>query len=320
MTQAEIAHLDRVPPRRSGRSGLHLPVLTLGLSRGPHRPAPNLKTLVRTAATIGITSFDITSPSHDRDGIFEAAGQALYPWRRRRAELTVSARIGQGTYPRALHGYGSRQQILSGLDSLLQRSSLTYLDVLYAHRIDPATPLEETVGALADIVRQGKAHYVGLSAVSPHTLLQAATLLTEYDTPAAACQISYSLLDRYAEPDLMETCRAQQWGIIACAPLAHGALSPQGGGFSAERQALLRALDYIAATRNQSVEQLALSWTLRDRHITSSLVTTSDPEHLIQLHKATQKTHFTATERAAIDACCPAPAAWSPSGTVDDSQ
>ncbi|MFI5987710.1 aldo/keto reductase [Streptomyces sp. NPDC051555] len=308
MQQAQTPPLDRVPPRRSGRSGLHVPALTLGLGRGPHRPVRDLRTLVRAAMDLGVSSFDVTSPSHDRDSLFEEAGQAFQPWGRRRAELVLSARIGQGTYPRALRGYGSRQQIMSGLDTLLQRSSLTYLDVLYVHRNDPGTPLEETVSALADVVRQGKALYAGLSAVSPALLVQAHTLMTEYDAPAASCQVSYSLMDRWAERTVLSTCREQQVGVVACAPLAHGALSPTGQGSSPRRHALLRALTYIAASRGQSVEQLALSWALHDSRVTSALVSTSDPGHLGELHKATCRTAFTPTELAAIDACCPPPA------------
>ncbi|MGH3801859.1 MAG: aldo/keto reductase, partial [Pseudonocardiaceae bacterium] len=180
-------------------------------------------------------------------------------------------------------------------------------DVLYVHRIDPGTPLEETVGAMVDVVRQGKVLYVGLSAVSPAVLVQAQRLLTEYDAPAAGCQVSYSMMDRWAERTLLGTCREQQLGIIACAPLAHGALSTIGRGSSAGRQALLRALKHVAISRGQSVEQLALSWALRDPHVASGLVSTSDPEHLVELHEATRRTEFSAMELAAIDACCPPP-------------
>ncbi|MEV6576341.1 aldo/keto reductase [Streptomyces sp. NPDC051577] len=308
MQQVANPPLDSVPPRRSGRSGLRIPVLTLSLGRGSHRSYVDLQTLVRTAISLGVSSFDITSPSHDRGDLFTEVGRAFAPWDRRRAEMVVSARIGQGTYPRAIHGHGSRQQLLPGLDSLLRRSSLTYVDVLYLHRTDPDTPLEEAVGALADVVRQGKALYVGFSAVSPTVLRRAQALLTEYDTPAVGCQFSYSLLDRWAEQSMLVACREQQLGVIACAPLAHGALTPLGQGSSPVRRALLKALDYVAAPRSQSVEQMALSWALRDPNVASALVSTSDPEHLTQHHEATHQTDFSATVLAAIDDRCPPPA------------
>lgn len=308
----------RMPYRRSGKSGLHLPMLSVALGHGPQRSASPLRPVVRKAFQLGISAFDITLSSGVGLNLAEEIGFALAPWQARREDFTISARIGLGTRPGPLHGFGSRWQILAGLDGLLRRTGLDYIDVLYMHRRDSGTPLEESTSALADAVKQGKILYPGLSSLAPATVVRANGLLAQLGTPAVAFQGSYSLLDRWAEDGLLDVLNCQGIGSMACAPLAHGLLtstgvprSPSGRG---GKQPILEALTHIGSSRNQSVEQMAVSWALRDPRVTSALITTTSPQHLTSLHEAVHHTDFTPSELAALDACCPSPAsdwAWS---------
>ncbi|MEU7183683.1 MULTISPECIES: aldo/keto reductase [Streptomyces] len=295
-----------LPHRRSGRSGLHLPLLTLGL-----RPSPDFPSLLRHALQSGITAFDAT-PRHTSYGSPTEGeiGRALGVWRAERPDLVISARIGLATGPGPLDGFGSRKHILSTLDRVLRRIGLDHLDILYAHRYDPTTPLEETMGALASAVHQGKALYTGISGYAPAPAGQAAGLLRGLGAPAVACQASYSLLNRWVEEGLLDILDEHGIGCIACAPFHHGDLprlaplwpspldarSPRGHGDE---------LSDLAAARGQSIAQLALSWTLRDPRITSALLTTSCPAHLLESSHATRNLTFTPAELIALDACCP---------------
>ncbi|MFC9035192.1 aldo/keto reductase [Streptomyces arboris] len=291
--------------RRSGHSGLHLPPLGLGI-----RPSPGCAccgtpphSLIEHAISWGVTHFDITPPLLlDPE---DALRQTLSPARSRRAEVTISTRIGLGAPPAPLQGFGSRKHILSTLDSILHRTGLDYLDILYAHRYDHNTPLEETAGALASAVQQGKALYAGLSSYAPSALPHASRLLKEAGIPTAAYQTSYSLLDRWAEDSLLETLRQLGIGGIACAPLAHATLTPARLTAPFAHFSPLHTLTEIADTRAQTLPQLALSWTLRTPNIASALLTTNCLRHLSENLAALDHTDFTPEELTALNKCCP---------------
>ncbi|MFE0063327.1 aldo/keto reductase [Streptomyces sp. NPDC059003] len=289
--------------RRSGRSGLRLSALGLNLGNGlsPDRPDP----VTDHALDLGITHFDISSRTGTHHLPEKGIG-CLLPWHGRRDEMVISLRSGPATGP--LAGFGSRKQILSGLDSTLRRTGLTYVDILYAHRLDPETPLEESMGALAAAVQQGKALYTGLSAFPLSAVRPAAKLLSQSGTPCTVYQGSYSLLDRRAEKGLLDVLHNLGIGFVAGAPLAQGRLS------TARRQEqqpypdthpALPGLEHIAAGRRQSLDQLALSWCLRAPTVTSALVTTSRLDHLLSAHQTVHHARLSPAELAALDACCP---------------
>ncbi|MEU2835145.1 aldo/keto reductase [Streptomyces lavendulae] len=288
-----------MPYRRSGRSGLHLPALALGIQSAPGvlSRSPTPPGLIEHAIDFGITHFDIAPLGSAEDVLYKT----LSPTRSHRTELVISTRIGLGTRPGPTPGFGSRKHLLSGLDYVLQRTGLDYVDVLYAHRYDNQTPLDETAGALATAVRTGKALYVGLSDYAPSALLHASRLLQEAGTPAAAYQTSYSLFDRWADRGLLETLARHGIGAIACAPLARAALTPT----HITDTAAVRELKKIAAARGQTLPQLAISWTLRTSHITSALITTTRLPHLKENLTALEHLDFTPQQLEALDRCCP---------------
>ncbi|WP_073449964.1 aldo/keto reductase [Streptomyces yunnanensis] len=297
--------------RRSGQSGLHLPVLSLGLvNEEKVLRAPNA--LIHQAVDAGITHFDFTPRFGQLPGAGDdVVGHALSTVRAWRSDVTVSTRIGLGTGLRTLVGFGSRRHLLSQLDSLLRRTGIEYVDVLFAHRYDHTSPLEETMGALASAVQQGKALYVGLSGYAPSMLRRAATLLSRLGTPAVLYQASYSLLDRWVEDAVLDILQMHGIGFMASAPLAHGSLTSQGPAL-ATPSGMMPAMSRIAQLRGQSVTQLALSWVLHSPHITSALISTSHLGHLSELRGAVDRMHFTPDQLAALDACCA-------SARIDDS-
>ncbi|MGY9067002.1 aldo/keto reductase [Streptomyces sp. CAS3] len=301
---------NRTQYRRSGHTGLHLPVLSVGLGRGPQRAPVALPSLVRAALESGINSFDITAPYRKAHEFYAEVRSAFAACQMRREEFFVTARIGLGTGPLPFAGFSSRRQLLAGIDGLLRDTELNYVDVLYVHRLDSQTPPTEATTALADTIRLGKALYPGLSAFSGRALTEAHSMLTEHGAPAAALQVSYSLMDRWAEEELLETTSRQGIGTVACAPLAHGQLTTRARGrfTPGSRQRTMETLTQLAAARGQTLEQLAISWALRDQRIVSALLTTTDHSHLTMACEAARRTDFTAEELTALDACCPAPA------------
>ncbi|MFK0136737.1 aldo/keto reductase [Streptomyces murinus] len=314
MSSTWVQSPRHTPYRRSGRTGLHLPMLTLGLGRGARGGVVALTPLVRKALELGINSFDITSPYHRSHEFYAEIRSAFSASQVRREDFFVSVRIGLGTGPLPFAGFSSRRQILAGIDGLLRDTDLDYVDVLYLHRRDGQTPLAEATTALADAIRLGKVLYPGLSAFSSRSLTEANAALATQNTPAAALQVSYSLMDRWAEGELLEAIDQQGIGGVACAPLAHGQLTTgMGRGFFPPGKA--RATDtltQLAAARGQTLEQLAISWVLRDRCIASALLTTTDHSHLVAISQATNHTDFTEEELAALDACCPIPTSANP--------
>ncbi|WP_370424116.1 aldo/keto reductase (plasmid) [Streptomyces sp. QH1-20] len=313
-TKPPLPPLASPPYRRSGVSGLCLSPLGLGLA--PRFPARLSSTLVGHALDLGVTHFDLSCPSAGRHQAEEEIGTALAPWRTWREEMTLTVRVGLGTGPHPSAGYGSRRHILGSLDAFLSRTGQDYVDVLYLHRHDPNTPLEESARAMASAVNQGKALYVGLSSFPAAHVRQVASLLSALGTPAVAYQGTYSLLDRWAEVQVLDLLDELGIGFIACAPMAHGTLTrsrrpPQPRATDAVDA--LVTLTQIAASRQQPLEHLALAWCLRNPAVTSALLRTSSLEHLTANHHAAQYTAFYPAELAALDRCCP-PDREDPSG------
>ncbi|MEW2581051.1 aldo/keto reductase [Streptomyces syringium] len=278
----------------------------MGSSAAANTLATPLHTLLEHAVGLGISHFDITPSTRDPQNTEAAIALALAPLLPRRDSLTFSARIGLGSYPQSLPGFGSRKRLLAGLDRLLLHTGLDYLDLLYAHRYDIRTPLEETTAALASAVQQGKVLYAGLSGYAPSKVRAAVHQFNRLGTPLVACQASYSLLDRWIEDGLLDLLGRLGIGCVAAAPLSHGALThpplPTLG-----QTPRLPDLLHIATGRRQSLPQLAVSWALRYPRITSALITASRPHHLTETCAALDRLTFTSDELAAIDTCCPPP-------------
>src|ERR1700716_1650496 len=310
-------HSDRygnMQYRRTGRSGLKLPAISLGLWQnfGGGTPAEVQATIVRRAFDLGITHFDLANnygpppgSAEENFGRILATGLAAY-----RDEVVVSTKAGYLMWPGPYGEWGSRKYLLASLDQSLMRMGLDYVDIFYSHRFDPETPLEETMGALDTAVRQGKALYVGISSYSAERTREAAAILRRLGTPLLIHQPSYSMLNRWIEPELLEVLEAEGMGCIVFSPLAQGLLTdrylsgvPAGsrashpGSVSAEmlteeNLAKIRALNEIGKRRGQSLAQMALAWTLRDEAVTSALAGASSVAQLEQNLAALEKLTF----------------------------
>ncbi|NBV20206.1 L-glyceraldehyde 3-phosphate reductase [Janthinobacterium sp.] len=318
---------DSMQYRTCGRSGLKLPLLSLGLwhNFGDSNSLASQRDMLRTAFDLGITHFDLANNYGPPYGSAESNfGKLLredfLPYR---DELIISTKAGWDMWPGPYgQGGGSRKYVLASLDQSLQRLGLDYVDIFYSHRYDADTPLEETMGALATAVQQGKALYVGLSSYSPQKTAEAAALLKEWKVPCLIHQPSYNMLNRWIEEDgLLDTLQEEGMGCITFTALAQGLLSdkyldgvPQdarvnrpGGGsltqkhLSAENLARVRALNDIAARRGQTLAQMALAWVLRDPRVTSTLIGASSSAQIRENVAALQQLAFTAEELAAID-------------------
>src|SRR5713101_4555247 len=308
---------------RCGRSGLKLPAISLGLWQnfGAGRPIDEQRAIVRRAFDLGITHFDLANNYGPPFGSAEAnfgrlMKQDLAPYR---DELIVSSKAGYDMWPGPYGEWGSRKYLLASLDQSLQRMGLDYVDIFYSHRFDPDTPLEETMGALDTAVRQGKALYVGISSYSAAKTREAHAILHELGTPLLIHQPSYSMLNRWIEPELLDALGELGVGCIVFSPLAqgmltdkyldgipadsrasrHGSLSPDL--INDQSLAKIRALNEIAARRGQTLAQLALAWTLRDSRVTSTLVGASSVAQLEANVAALDKLDFTQEELAGID-------------------
>jgi L-glyceraldehyde 3-phosphate reductase len=309
--------------RRSGRSGLQLPSISLGLWQnfGYDRPLETSRAIVRRAFDLGITHFDLANNYGPPYGSAEAnfgllMKQDLVPYR---DELIVSSKAGYDMWPGPYGEWGSRKYLLASLDQSLRRMGLDYVDIFYSHRFDPDTPLEETMGALDTAVRQGKALYVGISSYSAAKTREAHAILQELGTPFVIHQPSYSMLNRWIEPELLDALGELGIGCIVFSPLAQGMLTdkyldgiPQGSRASREGSlspdlineqslAKIRGLNEIAGRRGQTLAQLALAWTLRDPRVTSALVGASSVEQLEANVAALDKLDFSEEELAEID-------------------
>jgi L-glyceraldehyde 3-phosphate reductase len=309
--------------RRSGRSGLQLPGVSLGLWQnfGYDRPLDTSRAIVRRAFDLGITHFDLANNYGPPYGSAEEnfgrlLQQDLAP---HRDELIISSKAGYDMWPGPYGEWGSRKYILASLDQSLGRVGVDYFDIFYSHRFDPDTPLEETMGALDTAVRQGKALYAGISSYSAAKTREAHAILRELGTPLVIHQPSYSMLNRWIEPELLDTLGELGIGCIVFSPLAQGMLTdrylngiPVGSRASRhgslspdliDDQALakIRALNEIASRRGQTLAQLALAWTLRDPRVTSTLIGASSVEQLEANVAALDKLEFSNEELADID-------------------
>jgi L-glyceraldehyde 3-phosphate reductase len=309
--------------RRSGRSGLQLPEISLGLWQnfGHERPLETSRAIVRRAFDLGVTHFDLANNYGPPYGSAEETFGKLMrdDLRPYRDELVVSTKAGYDMWPGPYGEWGSRKYLLASLDQSLQRMGLEYVDIFYSHRFDPDTPLEETMGALATAVQQGKALYVGISSYSATKTREAAEILRGPGVPLLIHQPSYSMLNRWIEPELLDALAELGVGCIAFSPLAQGMLTdkylhgiPEGsrasrdGSFSPKLltdTALekIRALNEIASRRRQTLAQMALAWVLRDQRVTSALIGASSVQQLEANVAALENAHFSDEELAEID-------------------
>jgi L-glyceraldehyde 3-phosphate reductase len=314
---------EQMQYRRSGRSGLQLPLLSLGLwnNFGNDFPLESQRAIVRRAFDLGITHFDLANNYGPPYGSAEENfgrlfAQDLAPYR---DELVISTKAGYDMWPGPYGEWGSRKYLLASLDQSLQRMGLEYVDIFYSHRFDPETPLEETMGALVTAVQQGKAFYVGVSSYSAEKTREAARILGEFRVPLLIHQPSYSMLNRWIEPELLAVLEEEGVGCIVFSPLAQGMLSdkyldgiPEGS--RASRSATLspdlltdealdkiRSLNEVAKRRGQSLAQMALAWTLRDPRVTSALAGASSVEQLEANVAAVARIDFTDEELAEIE-------------------
>jgi len=309
--------------RRSGRSGLKLPAVSLGLWQnfGDNAAFDRQRATVLRAFELGITHFDLANNYGPPYGSAEENFGRLMSkdLAGHRHELVISSKAGYDMWAGPYGDWGSRKYLLTSLDQSLKRMSLEYVDIFYSHRHDPETPLEETMGALDTAVRQGKALYVGISSYSAERTKEAAAILRKMGTPLLIHQPSYSMLNRWIEPDLVAVLKEEGIGCIVFSPLAQGLLTdrylngiPEGsrashpGSFSQklltdENLAKIRALNEIAQRRGQTLAQMAVAWVLRDPVVTSALIGASSVAQLEQNVAALDKLEFSKDELAEID-------------------
>ncbi len=314
--------------RRCGRSGLLLPAVSLGMwhNFGTRASHTNCQAMMRTAFDLGITHFDLANNYGPEPGSAEErVGRILREdFAGYRDELIISSKAGYTMWPGPYGIGGSRKYLVASLDQSLKRLGLDYVDIFYSHRPDPATPLEETIGALDQIVRQGKALYAGVSSYRGAFFVQAAELPEKHEwTPITIHQPNYSLFDRWIEHDLLDYTEQYGVGVIVFSPLAQGLLTnkyldpanpiPETSraadpdGFlrpeqvTAENVEKVRRLNTIAEKRGQSMAQMAIAWTLRDPRVTSALIGARSPEQITDCVGALANTVFEPEEEAAID-------------------
>ncbi len=310
--------------RRCGRSGIKLPEISLGLWQnfGEERPLEHSRAIVRRAFELGITHFDLANnygpPYGSAERVFgRIMADDLRP---HRDELIISTKAGYDMWPGPYGNWGSRKYLLASLDQSLGRMGLDYVDIFYSHRVDPDTPLEETMGALDTAVRQGKALYAGISSYSGQRTAEAARILRDLGTPLLIHQPSYSLLNRWIEEDLLDVLGDEGVGAIVFSPLAQGMLTTKyldgipedsraavrDGSLSPDlltEESLhhVRSLNAMAQERGQSLAQMALAWTLRDPRVTSTLVGASSVRQLEENLGALEQLTFTDDELRSID-------------------
>ncbi|WP_050475990.1 L-glyceraldehyde 3-phosphate reductase [Herbaspirillum rhizosphaerae] len=323
---ASSTRYESMQYRHCGRSGLKLPLLSLGMwhNFGDTSSLANQREMLRTAFDLGITHFDLANNYGPPYGSAEANFGHLFKqdFQPYRDELIISTKAGWDMWPGPYgQGGGSRKYVLASLDQSLKRMNLDYVDIFYSHRFDPDTPLEETMGALATAVQQGKALYVGVSSYSLEKTREAAALLREWKIPCLIHQPSYNMFNRWIEQGLLDELERQGMGCITFTALAQGLLSDKylngipedarvnraGGGslkgdhLSAENLARVRVLNDIAKARGQTLAQMALAWVLRDPRVTSTLIGASSSKQIRENVAALEKLSFTAQELAAID-------------------
>ncbi|HTG70517.1 MAG TPA: aldo/keto reductase [Candidatus Udaeobacter sp.] len=308
---------------RSGKSGIKLPAISLGLWQnfGGNQPLENSRAMILKAFDLGINHFDLANNYGPPAGSAEETFGAVYkkdltPYR---DELLISTKAGYYMWEGPYGEWGSRKNLLSSLDRSLTRMGLDYVDIFYSHRPDPETPLEETMGALDQAVRQGKALYVGLSNYSAEQTSAALKILKQLGTPCLIHQPNYSMLNRWIEDGLQEVLNDNGVGSIAYCPLGRGQLTNKyvdkieaesqaststmkPEAITAERIQKFRSLEALAARRGQTLSQMALSWVLREGGVTSALIGVSRVSQIEENVKVLEGAPLSAEELTEIDA------------------
>lgn len=315
---------DRMVYRRSGRSGLLLPAISLGLwhNFGGDTPHELKRALCQTAFDHGITHFDLANNYGPPPGSAEEAfGEILKTdFAGYRDELVISTKAGYRMWPGPYGEWGSRKSLVTSCDQSLRRMGVDYVDIFYSHRFDPETPLEETMGALDYIVRSGRALYAGISSYNSQRTEEAVAILKDLGTPLVIHQPSYNVFNRWIERDgLLDTLERIGTGSIAFTPLAQGLLTTKylqgipedsraakgktldGGWITDEMVAKLNRLNQVAEARGQTLAQMALAWVLRGGRVTTALIGASRPEQIAECAGAAQNLEFSETELSAID-------------------
>ena len=320
---ADAQRYERMPYRRTGRSGLDLPAISLGLWQnfGGVDVYETGRAVLRRAFDRGVTHFDLANNYGPPFGSAEENFGRFFAddFRPYRDELVISTKAGWDMWPGPYGNFGSRKYLIASLDQSLKRMGLDYVDIFYHHRPDPSTPLEETMGALDAIVRQGKALYVGISQYQPEETRRAAGILKELGTPLLIHQPLYSMLNRWIEDGLLDVLGDLGVGAIAFSPLAQGMLSDKYlKGIPADSRAArdkslqksritpavvkkLNALNAIAKKRGQSLAQMALAWVLRDPRVTSALIGARNVAQLDNSLDALDAPALSAEELTAIE-------------------
>ncbi|SFD40102.1 L-glyceraldehyde 3-phosphate reductase [Algibacter pectinivorans] len=320
---ANESRYDNMTYNRSGKSGVLLPALSIGLwhNFGFVDPIQNGRDILRTAFDLGITHFDLANNYGPPYGSAEENFGTIFKkdFKAYRDELFIATKAGFDMWPGPYGNLGSRKYLISSLDQSLKRMGLDYVDIFYHHRPDPETPLEETMGALADIVRQGKALYVGISNYSPKDTQKAAELLKELKVPFILHQARYSMFDRWVEDGLLDTLENNGVGCIAFSPLAQGMLTdkylngvPEGSRAAKDLTYLnkesvtdnldkIKKLDAIANERGQKLSQMAIAWILRQPQVASVLVGASSSNQLKENVKALDLLSFSDEELKLIE-------------------
>jgi L-glyceraldehyde 3-phosphate reductase len=324
MYQPAASRYDEMEYRRCGRSGLLLPAVSLGFwhNFGWQQNSENARAIVFKAFDLGITHFDLANnygppPGSAEESLGRILRNDLSAWR---DELIISTKAGYRMWPGPYGDWGSRKYLLASLDQSLKRLGLDYVDIFYHHRMDKDTPLEESMGALASAVQQGKALYVGISNYDPPTTRQAAAILRDMGLHCLIHQPAYNMLNRQVEDGLLDVLDAEGIGCIAYSPLAQGLLTGRYlDGIPADSRAAgsspflkkeritpelvqkLKSLNELAQQRGQSLAQMALAWLLKDRRVTSVLIGASRPEQVAENVAAAKNTAFSSEELARID-------------------
>lgn len=325
MYQAEEKRYNRMKYKRSGRSGIKLPLISLGLWQnfGLEQPLEAQKEIIFHAFNQGITHFDLANNyGHPARGKAEENfGRILKEdMKQYREELFISTKAGYDFWPGPYGDWGSRKYLIGSLDQSLKRLGLDYVDVFYHHRPDPLTPLEETMGALSDMVKQGKALYVGISNYQKEEAQKAIEILRSNKTPCLLHQPRYNMFERWVEEGLLNLLDQEGVGCIAYSPLAQGALTgkyldgiPQGSRASREgttvgpryltkeRLNQIQKLNEVAKNRSQSLAQMALAWVLRKDEVTSVLIGASSKEQLDDNIRSLDNLSFEVSELMQID-------------------
>jgi L-glyceraldehyde 3-phosphate reductase len=313
---------------RTGQSGLKLPAVSLGLwhNFGGVDAFENGRTMMLRAFDLGITHFDLANNYGPPAGSAEqTCGRVLeQDLRAHRDELVISSKAGYGMWPGPYGEWGSRKYLIASADQSLLRLGLDYVDIFYSHRLDPETPLEETMGALDQLVRSGKALYVGISNYPADATQKAARILRDLGTPCLIHQPSYSLFNRWIEPELLRALEDERMGCICFSPLAQGLLTDKylsgipsdsraakDHGFlrpeqvTAEKLEKIRSLSAIASARGQKLAQMAIAWVLRHPGMTSALIGASRVSQIEDALAALDNCEFSGEELSQIDAIAP---------------